>query len=481
MMDASNSPVLIYLFLSIMIDSTRDPAIIWETAYGELQLQLPREVFDTWLRPARLLAHEDGTYIIGVQNTYARDWLEHRLKKVIIRTLSSIAGRTVEVQFVLWTEHNHQEQSLADAGPLLAGLAPKEEPAAYFEPATRPDASLNPRFIFDEYVVGEGNRLAHAAAMAVVNQPGEQFNPLYIQGGVGMGKTHLLHAIGNACAEKGHRVLYASSEEFTNDLVGAIRSRETQAFRDKYRSVDVLLIDDIEFIAGKTSTQEEFCYTFNALFNINAQIVTASCQPPGQIAELDNRLRSRFDGGLVVELGPLDFTTRLEALTLKVERRGDRENIPFEVLEMVARQSQGSMRDLEGALNRLIAATLLGNQLPTIEVVDQVIQENIPATTMSLDEIIPAVASYYDILPEQIIGRERAREVSIARQVVMYLAREKADLPLNQIGEALGGRNHSTVLYGYEQIANLMAADSHVRRQVQAILYNLRAALTAPR
>jgi chromosomal replication initiator protein len=462
-----------------MNDSLRDPAIIWETAYGELQLQLPREVFDTWLRPARLLAHEDGSFIVGVQNTYARDWLEHRLKKVIVRTLSSIAGRTVEVQFVLWTEHNHQEQNLSDAGPLLADLTPHEEPPAYFEQTTSPESSLNPRYTFDEYVIGEGNRLAHAAAMAVVNQPGGQFNPLYIQGGVGMGKTHLLNAIGHACVEKGHRVLYASSEQFTNDLVGAIRSRETQSFRQKYRSVDVLLLDDIEFVAGKSSTQEEFYHTFNALFSANAQIVAASSRSPGQIAKLEDRLRSRFDGGLVVELGPLDAEARLEALLLKVERRGDRENIPFEVLEMVARQSEGSMRDLEGALNRLIAATLLGDQMPTVHLAERIAQESPQSTAISLDEIIPAVANYYDILPEQIVGRDRAREVSIARQVVMYLAREKADLPLKQIGEALGGRNHSTVLYGCEQIANLMAADTQVRRQVQAVMYNLRVPLAS--
>lgn len=461
---------------------SHNPHTIWETAYGQLQIQMPREAFDTWLRGARLLAHEDGTFILGVPNIYAREWLEHRLKKVIVRTLSQLTGRSVEVRFVLWAEPHPAEETY-DAGPLLAELKPREEPQPRFEQLAPGETKLNPRYTFETYAVGASNRLACAAAQAVIEAPAYQFNPLYIHASVGLGKTHLLHAIGNACAAMGQRVLFTSSEAFTNDLIAAIRAHTTAALREKYRSVDVLLVDDVQFMAGKDSTQEEFYHTFNALFDSNAQIVIAGSDPPSAVRRLDERLASRFDGGLVVEIQPPDLETRVEILRIKAELRGFAHRVPVEVLEMIAEETEGSVRDLEGALNRVIAAAMLTQEVPGMGLAQHALQQIADARTqneervspnLAIPDIIAAAAEFYGVRPEDIAGRDRSREVSNARQVVMYLAREESGASLSEIGEVLGGRNHSTVLYSCERVADLMATDSQVKRHIQTILQSLR-------
>lgn len=457
-----------------MSDQHRSAATIWQTAYGELQLQMPRETFDTWLRHARLIAHEDGTYIIGVQNVYAREWLEHRLKKMITRTLSQVAERTVEVQFVVWSSEK-SEADLWSAGPLLANLEPPTEPAPRFNEAYPGETGLNSRYTFDTYTVGSCNRLAHAAALAVIETPAVQFNPLYIHAGVGLGKTHLLHAIGNVCRERQMRVLFVASETFTNDLVGAIKTHRTQEFREKYRGVDLLLVDDGDFLAGKESSQEEFYHTFNTLYDGGAQVVLAGNQPPSALKKLDPRLLSRFEGGLVVELLPPDFATRMEILKLKARQRGCESRIPVEAFEMIAGEVDGSVRDLEGALNRLVAASLLTHEPPSIALVEDALGPiRASQTALMLEDVIMLVSEYYEVDPEDLCGRGRSREISVARQVAIYLAYKETNTSLQQIGEALGGRNHSTVLYSYERISDLMDTDSQVRRDVHTILQTLR-------
>ncbi len=461
-----------------MNDPGRSPEVIWQAAYGELQLQMPRETFDTWLRNARLIAYEDGTYILGVQNVYAREWLEHRLKKLIVHTLSYLAGRSVEVRFVLWSELP-PSPDLRGAGPLLADLDTDDSDVS-FEALGPGETGLNPRYSFATYAVGACNRLAHAAAQTVVEAPATQFNPLVVHAGIGLGKTHLLHAIGNACWEAGRAVLFAAAETFTNDLVAAIRGRRTDEFRQKYRAVEVLLIDDIQFIAGKDSTQEEFYHTFNHLFEGGGQIVLAASDPPTALRSLDARLASRFGGGLAVEILPPDRETRLNILRIKAEMRGLDGQVPLEVLETIAEDMEGgSARDLEGALNRVIAAALLRGEQPTLGLAEQALAQMAEvrarsAPPVGLADIIAAVAEYYGLTLDDLAGRGRAREVSVARQVIAYLARELADASLSEIGEALGGRNHSTVLYGVEKVADLMHTDSQTRRQVQAIMRTLR-------
>ncbi len=433
---------------------------------------MPREAFDTWLRHARLVAHEDGTYVIGVQNIYAREWLEHRLKKVIIRTLSQVAQRGIEVRFVVVPDRT-SEATLHEAGPLLADLESEGEEVPRFERLSPGETGLNPRHTFETYAVGINNRLAYAAALAVVEAPAAQFNPLYVYGGVGLGKSHLLHAIGNACAQHSYRVLFASAETFTNDLVGAIRTHNTDEFRDKYRNLDVLLVDDVQFLAGKESTQEEFYHTFDVLYNTAAQIVLASNKPPSGIRHLDPRLRSRFEGGLVIELQPPDLATRMDILRIKAALRGFDSRLSTDVMERIAGEYDANVRELEGALNRVVATVLLTHEVPSLETIERVLGQAPDKPELTLENIIMAVAEYYSVAPADLTGRERSREVSAARQVAMYLAHHEAHISLQEIGEALGGRNHSTVLYSCERIADLMETDSPIRRQVRAILQSL--------
>jgi chromosomal replication initiator protein len=455
-------------------DHSRSAETVWQTAYGELQLQMPRETFDTWLRSARLVAHEDGTFIIGVHNAYAREWLEHRLKKLVVRTLTHIAGHSVEVRFVIWTERPSQPD-LREAGPLLATLESEKPEPSRFEQLRPGETGLNPRYTFDDYAVGSSNRMAHAAALNIIETPGVTFNPLYIHAGVGLGKTHLLHAVGNACAMWERRALFVSAERFTNDLVAAIQRKKTADFRDKYRAVEILLIDDIEFIAGKDSTQEEFYHTFNTLTDGGAQIVVASNLPPSTVRRFDPRLVSRFEGGLVVEISQPDAEMRLEILQVKARQRGFDGRIPLEVLEMLAEETAGNIRELEGALNKLIASAMLASEAPTVQHAEQVLEQtraNLPAITLA--DIIFAVAEYFGVDPEDLTGRGRAREVSGPRQIAMYLAQKETTTSLQQIGDALGGRNHSTVLYACERVADLAATDTLVRRDIQAILGSIR-------
>ena len=467
-----------------MIERASSAADIWQTAQGELQLQLPRETFDTWLRNARLIAYEDGTYIIGVHNVYAREWLEHRLKKVVGRTVGRIARRTVEVRFVVAAENGyrarkrreHEAEEALRAGPLLAELQPPREEPPRFERLTPGETGLNPRQTFDTFAVGPCNQLAHVAASAIVESDATPFNPLYVHAGVGLGKTHLLHAIGNAAAACGRRALYVTSETFTNDLVGAIRSRSTGDFRSKYREVDVLLVDDVQFLAGKDSSQEEFYHTFNALLTATAQVVVAASAPPAEIPGLDPRLRSRFEGGLVLELQPPDAATRFDILTLKLHARALAGRLPSSLLEQIALEVQGSVRDLEGALNRVVAAALVANGAPTPDEAQAILEKLQPARSaaeLPLEDILMAVADAFDVTLDALCGRDRSREVSSARQVAMYIAHKKAEIPLQQVGEALGGRNHSTVLYSCERVEALLATDSRVRRQVAAVVRSL--------
>lgn len=448
----------------------RSPASIWQTAYGQLELQLPRETFNTWLRGARLMAHEDGTFVVGVSNIYAREWLEQRLQRVIAHTLGQIAGRTVEVRFVVWNRPSEAEKKVHEAGPLLAPLAPTSQPEPRFERLPGGETGLNTRQTFEGYAVGNPNRMAATAARAIVEAPAAQFNPLVVRGAIGLGKTHLLNAMGNAALSKGLRPLYVTGETFTNDLVASLRGNRAGEFRDKYRQVDLLLVDGLHFIAGKTATQEEFCHTFDTLYSRGAQIVL-SLPASAEAEALDPRILSRLEGGLTVTLDAPDYLTRLDILEIKAAARGFESRLPYNLLERMAEHSAGSIRELEGALNKAIAMLMLNPQAFTEEAAEQILAELRPAPAIpGLMDVIMAAAEYYGVTLEQMSGRDRSREVSTARQVAMYLAREACDCALAEIGAALGGRNHSTVLYACERVADLAASpDSALSRDLRAI------------
>lgn len=434
----------------------------WQAALGQLQLEMPKPAYDTWVRDADLFAYEDGTFIISVQNAYARDWLESRLTNTIKRILTGILARTVEVKFIVW--HQSEAQNPVEKSPPASYLTEEEN---YPERGT-----LNKRYTFENFVVGAGNRLAHAASLAVAENPAQAYNPLFLYGGVGLGKTHLLHAIGNLCHRHGLKILYVSSEEFTNDLISAIRSHTTQAFRDYYRRIDVLLIDDIQFIAGKESTQEEFFHTFNTLHRLNKQIVISSDRPPKALFTLEERLRSRFEWGLTADLQPPDFETRMAILRSKAERAG--RHIPDEIIQNLARRVQSNIRELEGALTRVVAFVDLTAMPLSPQLVDAALVDLLPNhTEIAPETVLRTVAEIFGLPVEKLLGRDRSREVALPRQIAMYLLREVGNISLPQIGEALGGRDHTTVIYGCEKIADMLERDDRLRRRVLEIRENL--------
>lgn len=430
----------------------------WQSVLGQLQMDMPKASFDTWVRDTRPLTYENGVMTVAVQNAYARDWLESRLASTVSRLLVGVLNSNVAVNFVV-TQGGEAEAVEAEA----AGSVPNEAN----EPRPR-NSSLNPRYTFDTYVVGSGNRLAHAACQAVAEKPARAYNPLFLYGGVGLGKTHLLHAVGNACHARGLNVLYVSSEEFTNDLINAIRTHTTQAFREKYRSMDVLLIDDIQFIAGKESTQEEFFHTFNTLHGQDKQIIVSSDRPPKALVTLEERLRSRFEWGLAADIQPPDLETRLAILRAKAERTG--RFIPDEILDAISRRVQSNIRELEGALNRIIAFADLSGQSLTPQLVEVALADLLPRRgNISPEKILELVAREWQTTVEVLLGRDRSQKVVEPRQAAMYILRRATDTSLPRIGEILGGRDHTTVLYGIEKCANEMDTRPDLRRRIANI------------
>jgi chromosomal replication initiator protein len=444
---------------------------IWQAALGELQLELTRATFETWLRNSRLVACEDGVFVIGVANTYARDWLESRLRSVVARVLTRLTGRTASVRFVVWEgpQEGKGETCLAPALPLLAGNAVESSRRSTGEAYLARTDTLNPRYTFDSFVVGPGNRLAHAACMAVAERPSRAFNPLFVYGGVGLGKTHLLHAIGHVCRASGLQTLYVSAETFTNDLIEAIRHQATDAFRETYRTVDVLLVDDVQFIAGKESTQEEFFHTFNALHGNGAQIVISSDRPPRAMATLEERLRSRFEWGLIVDIQPPELETRVAILRRKAAELGI--PVPDEICFLIAERFQSNIRELEGALNRVVAVATLTQQPLTPQLAAQALEDMVARARPQVtpESILQAVADFYNLSMEELTGTSRRQSVARPRQVACYLLRQEAGASLPQIGQWLGGRDHTTVLHACERIAALLEEDGALRREIQAI------------
>ncbi len=436
----------------------------WQAARGQLQLEMPKAAFDTWVRNTEYLSYEDGSFMIGVPNAYARDWLQSRLTSTVTRLLTGMMNRTVEVRFVVW-QNGHQPLEVQE---LAFEVEEPNTPAA--------NHSLNARYSFENFVVGPSNRLAHAASMAVAEKPALAYNPLFLYGGVGLGKTHLLHAIGNHCHRRGLQVLYVSSEEFTNDLINAIRTHTTQAFREKYRSIDVLLVDDIQFIAGKESTQEEFFHTFNTLHGQNKQIIVSSDRPPKALVTLEERLCSRFEWGLTADIQPPDFETRLAILRSKAERIG--RQVPDELIGLIARRVQSNIRELEGGLTRVAAFADLSGLPLTPQLVETALADLLPRRSeVQPDEIVRRVAEAFGISEESMLGRDRSRQIALPRQIAMYLMREEANISLPQIGEVLGGRDHTTIMYGCDKVAEMLEQDDRLRRQVIEIKERLYSAI----
>jgi len=458
-----------------------DAKQVWRAALGELQVSLSPANFETWLRDTALAGVDDNRFRISVPNGFAKDWLETRYRSLISQTLARIVGYSVQVEFFVGADDPASEIAPADdepVGPITqpAAQAPARSPQVRLE-STRVGgeggaSNINPRYTFANFIVGSANRLAHAASLSVAERPGHAYNPLFLYGGVGLGKTHLMHAIGNQVAAKfpRKRVVYATSEKFTNEFITSIQQGKIDEFRNRYRRIDLLLIDDIQFIADKERTQEEFFHTFNAIHEDGKQIVLSSDRPPKAILTLEERLRSRFEWGLIADLTAPDLETRIAILRAKAEEGAV--PITSDVIEFIARKVVSNIRELEGALNRIVAYASMGAMPISIELAQAVLSNvlyNPKKRQITPERIARAVSEYYGVDMEQLRGQKRDKAIVMPRQIAMFLMREETDVSLLRIGAELGGRDHSTVLHACDKITRESAGNDELRREIAAV------------
>jgi chromosomal replication initiator protein len=481
------------------------PEEAWQSVLGEIELNIGRGSYLTWLKTARLVTYEDGQFVIGVANGYVKEWMEHRKLNDVKKLLSERMGRGIDVSFVVLT------QSGAVAAPVAPSMAEasraREAAAPAFAASATPvyanghsvgpqysnmaavastnanvsaniQDGLTPRYTFEAFVVGSGNRMAHAAALAVAESPAERYNPLFMYGGSGLGKTHLLHAIGHAAKARGLSCRYVTSETFTNELISAIRSQSQEAFRNRYRYVDMLLMDDVQFIAGKESTQEEFFHTFNALHGANKQIVVTSDRAPKMMVTLEDRLRSRFEWGLMTDIAPPDLETRMAILQHKVAH--SHSNVPQDVIEFIAKQIQSNVRELEGALTRLIATSEMTGRAISVQFARDTLADLVGRRAhITPSQVVETVAKYYSISVPEMVSPSRNKELVQPRQIAMYLIRQETDASLPEIGNLLGGRDHTTIIHGVERIKERLENEEQLRRDVMSVREQLYLNVTA--
>jgi chromosomal replication initiator protein len=434
---------------------TRTPREIWETALGELQVQVSKSNFRTWLSKTVGISYEGNKFVIGVPNTFAAEYLERNQRSLIEKALGGLTSPDIQVVFQVNGKSHLHAKTEATAIP-----AP---PSVYTQ--------LNPNYIFDLFVEGSGNRLARAAAMSVAQNPGRSYNPLFIYGGAGLGKTHLLHAIGQAAATDHINVICSSAEQFTNEFVTALREKNTEEFRNKYRGIGMLLIDDIQFISGKEQTEESFFHTFNELHNTNRQIVITSDCPPKSMPLLEERLRSRFEWGLIVDIQPPDYETRLAILHSKAEQRGV--SLSKEVLELIANAAPTNVRALEGSLNRVVAFARLLRVTPSMEIaakaLEDIASKEYLAGEINPADIIQAVAESFGLPCEELAGRRRDKDATLARRLSMYIIRQETNLSLADIGRVLGSRDAAAVTTACKRIAGATNDNPYLRRKIRDI------------
>ncbi|MBD3299109.1 MAG: chromosomal replication initiator protein DnaA [candidate division Zixibacteria bacterium] len=461
---------------------------IWNPCLEYLQELLGKEVCFTWFKPTRLIAVDGNAAVIGVPNNFVANWMREHYSTTIDDALKAITGRDWSHRFEIHQIKRSDDHAAGNNGSghvvrkAPSAVAPIPVDKARSVPPPRPtadrraSASLNCRYTFNNFVVGQSNQLAHAAAVAASKQPGEErHNPLFIYGTVGLGKTHLAQAIGNALVSQrtDAKVLYVTSEDFTNHFIRALSNGTTAEFTDRYRSVDVLLIDDIQFLAGKESTQEQFFHTFNALHQQRKQIVLTGDRAPKEIRGLEERLLSRFQWGLPVDIHQPDFETRMAILRKKLEQ--EHTTLSDEVLGYIARAGNGNIRELEGALNRLLAATALEGKEITLETAQELLRDSLTLRSrpITIPRIIAVVSDLYAVPKEAILSKRRTQSVALARHTCMYLARTLTNLSLKAVGAEFGGKDHSTVIHAVNTIRDSIGHDAHLRslvEQAQAML-----------
>jgi chromosomal replication initiator protein len=454
--------------------SIRSPRDTWDIALGSLQVQVSAAAYDTWLRDSQGLSFDGEEFVVGVPNAFVAEWLQRRMRSLLERTLTDLLRQPVRiVVHVTDPVQTAMTEALggADPGPVPTPAAPRPQ-------SNRPFLSLghapDPRLTFESFVVGASTKLAYAAASAVANQPGQVYNPLFLYGPPGLGKTHLLHALAHEAAAHERTTLLATTEEFVNDFVSSVRERRTDEFRARYRSPDVLILDDVQFICGKERSEESLFHTCNSLLRAGKQVVLASDRAPDELPFVHRRLFSRFQAGLLVDIRPPDYSTRLAILGFKAARAPV--EVPEEVLHYLAARPYPNVRQLEGELTKVIAfSTLLGQPL-SLELARQALAPDVPMTPQtppSPEALLQAIAAYYHVSADALAGKSRERSITRARQMAMYLLRTQTSASLEQIGRLLGGRDHTTVLHGVQKIEGLSSTDGAVPEAQAAILHIL--------
>jgi chromosomal replication initiator protein len=449
---------------------------LWRNVLNDIELQVSRANFITWFKNTNILSKENGTVTVVVPNGFTKEWLENKYHKVIFRSLRNISTDIKEVKYTIGPMNPAPDAVRVEVKKKRVSSRPAvlEERFEIFE--VNKETNLNPKYTFGSFVVGSFNELAHAAALMVSKSPGRTYNPLFIYGGVGLGKTHLIQSVGNEIFSRGlGKVKYVTSEKFTTEIISAIANHSIEKVKETYRNVDVLIIDDIQFLAGKEKTQEEFFHTFNSLYEQNKQIILSSDRPPKAIPTLEERLRSRFEGGMIADISYPDFETRVAILKAKSSQY--EVALPEDVFEYMANNIQRNIRELEGALNRVIAHCKLNNSSPSLDQVKKVLNSiiNSPKRTLSAKQVIQIVASFYDVSEKDLLNKNRRQEIVKPRQIAMYLLREELKGSYPFIGQKLGGRDHTTAIHACEKIGRCLKSDDLLTEEVNTIrqqLYN---------
>lgn len=439
---------------------------LWHAALGELELIISKPNFTTWFKHTHVVSADDGRVVIGVPNAFTQSWLQTKYNDFIVRALEAALQKKPDVQYRVST-----------ARPAPQAAEARQAPAPAAAPAE--DFNLSPRYQLASFVVGKGNALAHAAAVAISEKPGQVYNPLFIYGGVGLGKTHLMQAIGHEVLRINPRatVLYVTCERFTTDFIHAVSRGRADQFKNRYRNVDVLLVDDVQFLAGKEGTQEEFFHTFNALHQTNRQIVVTSDRPPKSIPSLEARITSRFEWGMIADIAQPDLETRIAILEAKCKAL--KATIGRDILQFLATSIQSNIRELEGALNRIIAFHQLNGAPPTLESTKSLLatlSTRSPRGGLTPKQVIAVVSSYYDVPLESILGNSRKKELVLPRQISMFLMREELHSSFPNIGQELGGRDHTTAMHAVMKISRIVDQDERLRQDISLIrqrLHNL--------
>ncbi len=445
---------------------------LWQSVLGEIELNLSRANFTTWFKNTFISSFEENKIIISVPNTFTKAWLEKKYHQKIANALENISNQKIlEIFYKVEIKQNNPNNNLFNNVSQIEKQI-KPEPINT-TPVNR--FGLNLKYIFDNFIVGKGNELAHAASQAVAANPGQAYNPLFIYGGVGLGKTHLLQAIGHSISQKTDKVLYVPCEKFTNDYIQSVKTGQAKNFKDKYRNVDVLLVDDIQFMGGKDGTQEEFFHTFNELHQADKQIVLTSDRPPRSIPALEKRLLSRFEWGMIADVTQPNVETRVAILEAKCKEK----NYPLEgeILYFIANNIQNNIRELEGALNRLIAFHEFNNTKPTIDSTKNVLNTIINNKNKSINakNILDIVVSFFSINNKDLLGKSRKKELVYPRQISMYLLREEVGFSYPTIGQELGGRDHTTAMHAFNKIKKEIESNEKIKQDIDLIkqeLYN---------